>query len=206
MGATGKLSEIICVTSFDETTEFLKRLLETYQNKRPQVLFFNLGTQTVDFDIFVKNNSISKNAVFVFSGHGGPNALFVKGTIDKMSVFYDQNHFTCGPKVLAAFACLAGLNLGSQFIKETNGYFFGYDCEISFIDKPEYSEWWEKIFHSIMDKIFTLQGVNDDLISEVRELYEDVIEKFDSGPESFYDHALFMRMFLGEQLDGLYGS
>lgn len=193
-----KSPEVICTASYDELTVFFRTILKKYKDNNPEVLFFDFGSLKISYDEFIRQNLVSKEAKIVFAGHGTPDKLILEDT-----TFYDENHFKYGPKLLVAFACFAGAELGSQFAHETGGSFFGYDREIDFIDEPEYHIFGERIIHSIVKMIFDEQEINESTIERTVEIYQKVIEDLENEQTGFYTHTRFLIMLLREQLDRL---
>ncbi len=199
------LPRVICATCYDKngTTKFIKNILEKYPNK--DFKFIDLEDKQISYKELIDSKKLNKPGLFIFGGHGSVNKLHVKGNFEEeTSIFYSKSDFDLGPRILVAFACLAGKGLGVSFTKETNGDFFGFTTKISFIQKSEYKDYWTEIFHEIIDEIDKKETVDSSVILTIENIYNKILKKFDSEEESEYEYARMMRMFLREQLKGIY--
>lgn len=204
MSVNNEDNKVICSSSYDDLTRFLRTILKEYADEKPEFKFFDFKESPIKFDSFVEQNSINKESLIVFGGHGSPNAIFVVGENgEKYSVFYDKEYFKLGPRLLVAFACFAGKELGKNFVDETESAFFGYSKKIRFIDKEPYRQEWKSLIHSIIDMIVKEEDVNGKIVTEIKSMYEKNLTEYETGMRSSDELALMMRMFLREQIDGI---
>lgn len=182
--------KVICSTSPEEFADFFIDILKDYADSNSDVRFIDLDKQNIDYKTLHEQESLKKNSLIIFGGHGKAEALILEQT-----EFYNKDHFELGPKLICAFACSSGSTLGEKFVRETNGSYFGYDDDIDYIIEPELRPIWKKIIHSIINLVFSEHKIDENTIELIEQIYTDVIEEIDDK----IPLLRLLKMFLEDQ-------
>ena len=164
----------------DETIQFIKELMNTYQATGIKVKKMLAKNQNESFKKLVNRNNNISYSIFVFGGHGKPDALWAK-----KQIFYNDRFFELGPKCLFAFCCHSARELGKSFAEMKPESFLGFNSYLPFDADDDFLKRMQEIFHPVISEIFRNGIVSESVYSIAKKELKDA--------ERYYKNRDFLK-------------
>lgn len=208
---THNIKVLLCAPSHDRLTRFTSALFDGIPDLgAPTVLYKIVQPTAYDQLLDTLPHGRTTKVALIFAGHGTPTSLLGPGVNQDstnyektFSCFYDDSFLNIGPKIMLAFCCSAGADLGESFRPTKGRTFMGFDQPIGFVMQDGvYIDWWRTILHrSTLEVIHAETPQKIEVV--VKGLYRSALSYFSSPQGRKKQWALWMRMTLRHQMNAL---